>query len=192
MVKPAVKELPMSVVDYLALEEVSPVRHEYIAGHIYALAGATEPHNRIAGNIFGHLWAAARGGTCRVFMSDMKLRIDHGVGQGSESLFYYPDVMVVCDSGDREALYKTRPCLVVEVLSPGTDVIDRREKLFHYKQLSSLRAYVMASQDEPKASYHYRDENGTWWQAEVAGEGTVPFPCLEVTLSLAEIYEGVF
>ena len=178
----------MSVVDYLAFEEGSPVRHEYVAGAIYALAGATEPHNRIAGNIFGHLWAAARKGACRVFMSDMKLRID----DGPESLFYYPDVMVVCDPDDREVRYKTRPCLIVEVLSPGTDAVDRREKLFHYKRLASLRAYLVASQDEPKVSYHYRDEGGTWWHAEVAGEGVVPFPCPDVALSLAEIYEGVF
>lgn len=178
----------MSVADYLTFEEASLVRHEYVAGEVYALAGATEPHNRIAGNIFGHLWAAARGGACRVFMSDMKLRIDSDAG----SLFYYPDVMVVCDPADREALYKTRPCLVVEVMSPGTDAVDRREKLLHYKALPSLRAYVVASQDEPRVTCHYRDENDTWWQAEIAGEGLVSFPCPEVELPLADVYEGIF
>jgi Uma2 family endonuclease len=181
----------MSVADYLALEEISAVRHEYVAGELYALAGATESHNRIAGNIFGHLWAAARGSACRVFMSDMKLHIDHGTESGTESLFYYPDVMVVCDSEDREALYKTRPCLVVEVLSPGTDATDRREKLFHYKRLAGLQTYMMVSQDESKVSYHYRDEARRWWQAEASGEGVVPFPCPELSLSLADIYEGV-
>lgn len=175
---------PLDVDEYLCLEEASSTRHEYVGGEIYAHAGASDRHNRIAGNIFAHLWEAVRGGPCRVYMSNMKVRV-------AEDALYYADVQVVCDPSDIGELYKTRPCLVVEVLSPSTEAIDRREKLMAYRRLSSLQAYVIVYQDEPRVVRHWRDERGGWWQAEVHGEGQVPFPCAGIELSLADIYEGL-
>ena len=108
--------------EYLAGEQCSNIRHEYLAGQVFAMAGAGEKHNRISLNIAFHLRAAARGKPCGVFISDMKLRVE------PSDAYYYPDVMVTCDPTDNESLYKRSPCLIVEVLSPTTESIDRREK----------------------------------------------------------------
>ena len=175
---------PLSVEDYLRLEEASSVRHEYVGGELYALAGATDRHNRIAGNLFARLWTAARGGPCRVYGSDMMLRV-------AEDLFYYPDVQVVCDPADGDERYKTLPCLVIEVLSPSTETVDRREKLLAYRRLPSLKAYVVVYRDDRRVQRHWRDDHGAWGQAEVQGEGLVTFPCPESELLLDDIYEGL-
>lgn len=166
------------------MEEASPGKHEYVAGQVYALSGATARHNRIAMNIASQLWAAARGGPCRVYGSDMRLRI-------GDDLIYYPDVQVVCDPAENEQLYTLAPCLVVEVLSPGTSSIDLREKVMAYRRLESLRAYVIVFQDERRVIRHYRAENNAWFDALHGRDSTVPFPCPEFDLSVADIYQGV-
>jgi Uma2 family endonuclease len=166
------------------MEEASPTKHEFVAGQVYARAGASERHSLIAGNISGHLWIAARGGACRVYGSGMRLRI-------GDDAVYYPDVQVVCDPTDAEQMYTTSPCVVVEVLSPSTESIDLREKLMAYRRLESLRAYVIVYPDIRRVIRHYRAENDAWFDAFHAGEGKVPFPCPELELTLAEIYRGV-
>lgn len=181
----AIRHRPLTVDEYLALEEESSVRHEYVGGQVFAVAGANDRHNRIAGNIHALLWAAARGGPCRIYVSDMKV-------QASDDQIFYPDVMVVCDPEDTGEYVKTRPCLIVEVLSPSTASIDRREKLLAYRRIPSLKAYLIVYQDEMRVKTVSRDANGAWWEAEVAGEGNVLFPCPELELTLAEIYEDVF
>jgi Uma2 family endonuclease len=181
---PATPHRPLTIEDYLALEESSTMKHEYVAGEVYALAGATDRHNRLASNILARLWMAARGGPCRVYGSDMKVRI-------GDDAFYYPDVQVVCDPADTEEQYKSRPCLVVEVLSPSTESIDRREKLMAYRRLDSLKAYIIVYRDRPRVVRHWRDEQGAWWNADLSGEGRVPFPCPQLELSMADIYEGL-
>ncbi|HLZ31317.1 MAG TPA: Uma2 family endonuclease [Chloroflexota bacterium] len=175
---------PLTVEDYLCIEEQSSIKHEYVGGQLYALSGAAERHNRIVGNIFARLWTAARGGPCRVFGSDMRLRI-------SDKAVYYPDVQVVCDPTDTEQSYKTSPCVIVEVLSPSTQSIDLREKLLAYRLIESLRAYVIVYQDQRRVMRHYRDNDAAWWDAELVGEGKVPFACPELELTLADIYEGL-
>ena len=119
----------LTAVDYLAGEQDSDIRHEYVDGEVYAMAVAVESHNLIAGNVFARLRNLVRGGPCRVFISDMKL-------QGAAwDAFYYPDVMVVCDPSDTQTHFKRSPSLVVEVLSPATESIDRREKMLAYRTL---------------------------------------------------------
>ncbi|MGB1011965.1 MAG: Uma2 family endonuclease, partial [Thiolinea sp.] len=111
----AATKVSLSPEEYLVGEEHADVRHEYVAGDTYAMAGAGEQHNRIALNIAFQLRSRARGGACGVFMSDMKLRIKQG------ERFYYPDVILVCDEQDDNTHYKDNPCLVAEVLSPSTE-----------------------------------------------------------------------
>lgn len=173
----------LSVGEYLRVEEASAVKHEYVAGQIFALAGATRRHNHISLNIAARLHAAARGGPCRVYVSDVKLR-------ASEDLLYYPDVMVACGPSGDEALIEDRPCLLIEVTSPSTVMIDRREKVLAYRQIPTLEAYLIVHQDAPRVERHWRDETGSWRYADVVGEGRVPFPGPEIELSLDEIYEG--
>jgi Uma2 family endonuclease len=186
VVQSARKQPPLSVEDYLALEASAAVKHEYVAGALHAQAGASRRHNRIALTIASKLLSAAHDTPCRVSISDVKLRID----DGNSALFYYPDVMVACGPEPQDPLIETEPCLLVEVTSPSTESIDRREKWLSYRRLLSLKVYVIVHQEERRVSRHYRDETGMWWHAEVAGEGLVPLPCPELTLSLEGIYEG--
>src|SRR5260370_7705096 len=102
---------PPTVEEFLEMEEASSTKHEYVAGEIYALSGATARHNRIAGNVFAQLWNAARGGPCRVYASDMRLRI------GNDAVFY-PDVQVLCDPAEPDPLSTLAPPPVLESLSP--------------------------------------------------------------------------
>jgi Uma2 family endonuclease len=184
MATPAYRQPPLSLEEYLRIEEHSTSRHEFVAGQIHALAGASRRHNRIALNIASRLTAAARGTPCRVYMSDVKLKV-------ADDVVYYPDVMVACDSPGEDPLLETAPCLVVEVLSPGTEQIDRREKLLAYKAIPGIRAYLIVHQDRPRVERAWRDEEANWWDTDVVDEGRVPIPCPEVVLTLEEIYEGV-
>lgn len=177
---------PLSLDEYFELEQASSVRHEYVGGQIFAMAGASDRHNRLAGNIYALLWTAMRGGTgtCRIYVSDMKVKV-------SDDQIFYPDVMVTCDPSDTGEYIKEKPCLIIEVLSPSTASSDLREKLVAYRRLESLNAYVVLYQDEMRAIRHWRDDRGAWWHAEVSGDGIVAFPCPELELTLAEIYAGI-
>jgi Uma2 family endonuclease len=170
--------------EYLEIEQTSQVKHEFVGGELHAFAGASDQHNRIAGNIHGHLWAASRNTACRVYMSDMKVRV-------ADNLAYYPDVMVTCDPEDTDPYIKTAPCLLVEVLSPSTASTDLREKVFTYRGVSTLEAYVIVYQDERRVVRHWRDVEGVWRHGELTKQGDVKFPCPEITLSFDEIYEGI-
>lgn len=184
MATPASRQPLLTVEDYLRLEEASSVRHEYVAGQIHALAGASRRHNRIALNMAARLMAAARGGPCRVYISDVKLR-------AAEDVIYYPDVMVACGLAGDEPLIEPAACVVVEVLSPSTERTDRREKVAAYKRMPDLRTYLIVHQDRRRVERHWRDDDGTWWDADAVDTGRVPIPCPEVVLTLDEIYEGV-
>lgn len=176
----------LSVEEYLDLEACATVKHEYVAGEVYALAGASGRHNRVVSNISGHLWSASRGGPCRVYTNDMKLR-------AADDLFYYPDVMVSCGPEPEDPYYvEEDPCLVIEVTSPSTEPIDRREKLAAYKRMPTLKAYLIVDQERMWVERHFRDEERTWRRADLVDEGRFPICCPPQTeLSLAEIYEGL-
>lgn len=175
-------EPPLSVGEYLRVEEAGPVKHEYVAGQMFALAGATKRHNQITLNIAARLHAAVRGSDCRVYVADVKLR-------AAEELLYYPDVMVACGPAGEDPLIEDSPCLVIEVTSPSTEMIDRREKVLAYRRVASLQAYVIVHQDAPRVERHWRDESGSWRYVELAGEGRVALPCPKLELSLEDIYE---
>ncbi len=172
----------MSVEDYLEMEKTATVRHEYVAGEVYAMTGASRRHNRIAGNVYRRLADAAAGGPCRVYMETVKLRKD---------IFYYPEVMVACGSEPENPYYEDAPCLVVEVVSPSTESTDRREKLAAYKRVPGLKAYLILDQERMRVERHFRDEEGAWLRADLVEEGRFSVPCPEMSLALAEIYEGL-
>ncbi|MDS4031828.1 MAG: Uma2 family endonuclease [Candidatus Contendobacter sp.] len=176
----------LSVEDYLAFEERSEIKHEYINGEIYAMAGASARHNQIAGNLFARLLAHLRGSPCQVFFADVKLHLK----ELGADIFYYPDLMVCCDPNDRDPYYRTRPCLIVEVLSSGTARTDQREKLFAYARLDSLQGYLLLEQDRIGAILHWR-EGGDWRRVEFNDPQTeLTLPCAGLTIRLAELYEG--
>lgn len=147
----------LSPEEYLQIEETSTIKHEYIDGKIYAMAGATDAHVTIAGNIFALLLSHLRGSGCRVYIADMKARIE------SKNRFYYPDVMVTCDERDREtATYKRFPCLIVEVLSDSTEAFDRGDKFADYQSLESLQEYILINSKKARIECFRRGENGLW------------------------------
>ncbi|MDD2723399.1 MAG: Uma2 family endonuclease [Methylovulum sp.] len=173
--------------DYLAFELTAECRHEYVDGYIYAMAGASERHNRVSMNLGFHLRAAARGGRCGVFLNDMKLSIEQG------RTYYYPDVMLVCNPDDNGQLFKEQPCLLAEVLSSGTAAIDRREKLMAYQKIPSLRYYLIVASDRQHVDYYVRDSNGDWQTAILEADEILVVDCdaYHAKLSLADIYEDV-
>ncbi|MDG4557506.1 MAG: Uma2 family endonuclease [Candidatus Contendobacter sp.] len=176
----------LSVEDYLAFEERSEIKHEYINGEIYAMAGASTRHNRITLNLASRLMGHLRGSPCEVFVADVKLHLKELEVQ----IFYYPDLMVCCDPDDRDPYYRTRPCLLVEVLSNETARIDRGEKLFAYARLDSLHAYLLLEQDRIGAALHWR-EDSDWRRAEFSDpQAELTLPCAGLTIRLAELYEG--
>ena len=175
----------LSVEDYLEGEKTSPVRHEYIAGQVYAMAGSSARHNGIALNLATRLRPHLRGGPCRVFMSDVKARIE------ALDLFYYSDVMVSCDAEDRAEYFRSRPCLIVEVTSPSTESIDRREKLLAYQKLDSLREYVLIAQDEVKAHVYRRDDLGKWWVQTLTETDELRMESVGLNIPLLELYENI-
>jgi Uma2 family endonuclease len=174
----------MTLDEFLAAEQTATVRHEYLGGVLYALAGGTDWHNEIVLNVASRLHLLARGTDYRVYANDMLLRID-------DATFYYPDVMVVYDRTDRRRLYRTNPCLVVEVLSPSTASTDRREKQLAYRRLTNLLGYLVVSQDERRVERHCRDPGGQWANEVIAGVGDVLIPCPEMALSLDDIYQDI-
>lgn len=177
----------MTIEEYLTFEERTPVRHEYVSGRVYAMTGATLRHNRIVGNIFARLHAAARGGPCRPYTEAVKLRV-------ASDRVYYPDVLVLCRPHDQEEVLASEPCLLVEVLSPGTARTDRTEKLDAYLRLPTLRAYLIVEQERRAVTRHARDAGGEWQTAVIEDQGddtTVSFPCPAATLTFAELYEDV-
>ena len=182
----AAKLTHVSVEDYLNGEPVSEVRHEYVAGAVYAMAGASEEHNDLAGNLFAALRAHLRGGPCKVFIVDMKVRL----AVGREEVFYYPDVLVACDSRDTERHHKRFPKVVIEVLSPETERTDRREKFMAYTGIETLEEYVLVAQDRREVTVFRRAKQ---WAAEVlkAPGDQLTLSSLNFSASLDAVYEGV-
>ncbi len=115
------KQPTLNYDEYLAYEQTSPIKHEFLYGQAFAMAVASEIHNLIAGSLFSQLRLHLRTNNCRVFMSDMKLSI-----AAADNATYYPDIMVVCDPTDQDPYVKQQPCLLVEVLSPSTAAIDEK------------------------------------------------------------------
>ncbi len=170
--------LRVSVEDYLEGEEDAPVKHEYVRGEVFALAGASDVHNTIAGNIHTVLNLAARSRGSRVYMSDVKVRVGES--------FYYTDVMFVCDDGP-DTYYKDKPCVIAEVLSPTTLRTDANEKRYAYLGLSGLALYLLVDSRRRFVWGYYRTKTG--WEKRVFSEGeAIPVPYAEVELTVADIY----
>lgn len=175
-----------SLLDYLAAEDTSPVRHEFVGGEIHAMTGGTFRHNRIAGNVFTELSRRFDGTPCQVFINDVKLHV------AAADAVYYPDVFVHCGTAvaGNENLADDA-VIVVEVLSDSTESIDRREKLAAYKRLPSLRAYLLISQAEPTVELHVRNAQGAWTAARYVHGETIDEQAIDGgPLTLTAIYRG--
>lgn len=177
----------LSVDDYLAGELVSPVKHEYVAGVVYAMTGARNVHNTISGNAFAALHARLRGKPCRPFNSDTKLRIR----LPTHVRFYYPDASVVCQPAPAAESFQDAPVVVVEVLSARTRRIDEGEKKDAYLSIPSLAVYLLVEQDAAAVVALRRSENGFARELYQGLMAVVPLPEIGTELPLAEVYEAV-
>jgi len=175
----------ISVTEYIEGENLSEIRHEYIYGEVYAMAGGSTRHNRIVNNIGYQIDNRLRNSSCETFTENVKLRAD-------EQTFYYPDVMVDCDKVPPSAFYREKPVLLVEVLSPSTERIDRNEKLTVYKTIPTLIEYLIVSQEKMSVEVHRKLENGEW-QTEFYDEinDEIRLDSIDFNLSLSEIYRRV-
>jgi Uma2 family endonuclease len=181
----ALRHHDLSVEEYLQLEEASTTKHEYVAGQVFAMSGATARHNVVSMNIATALAVHLRGGPCRAYAEALKVRID--VKQ--DAIFYYPDVFVACGPQDLEKVFLIDPKLVVEVLSPSTERTDRREKALNYREVPALEEYVLIAQHKPEVTIFRRSEN---WAAQVVKElnAVAELRSVALALSLGDIYEG--
>lgn len=174
----------ISVAEYLRREEASTLRHEYFRGEVFAMSGGTRRHSLLAANIISRLHLATRGTSCHVCTSDFKV-------QPTDEAVYYPDVSVVCDEVDDQAVLTQAPCLVVEVTSRSSYRTDHGEKAQQYCASPSLRAYLIVDQNRRRVVAYLRDTNGAWERHEVTGDASIRLPCPAVELSLDEIYEDI-
>jgi Uma2 family endonuclease len=148
---------PMSPQEYLAWEEEQPLKYEYIHGEAHAMTGGTLPHNSIAVNITTALRTHLRGKGCKVFMADAKVSVSE---QGP---YFYPDVVVSCDERDRKARTMVQhPCLIIEVLSPGTEGYDRGDKFKFYRRLKTLQEYVLIDAEKLSVECYRLNERNKW------------------------------
>lgn len=174
--------------EYIALERVAEYKSEYLAGRIFAMAGASEDHNTIAANILYALRNLFQGRDCRVYMSDMRVRV------APNGLYTYPDVASVCGSREfaddhRDTLLN--PTVIFEVLSPSTEAYDRGEKFAQYWRLESLTDYVLVAQDRVRVEHFARQRDGWFVSAASSLDEILRLESIGAELPLVAIYENV-
>ncbi|MBC8159716.1 MAG: Uma2 family endonuclease [Roseiflexaceae bacterium] len=174
---------------YLVQERDSLVKHEYYNGEIFAMSGGTEAHSLIAGNAHAALHSQLRRRDCRVYQSDMRIKVQQ------TGLNTYPDVTIVC--GQPQFTDEARdtilnPVLIIEVLSPSTERYDRGMKFQNYRTIDTLQDYIIIAQDHHHIEHYSRQETGQWLLNEVVGsEATLDIPTLQCHLTLEDVYEKV-
>jgi Uma2 family endonuclease len=194
-----------TVEEYLAFERASDERHEYLDGVIYAMPGSASPqamvgesedHGTICVNLVTSLATRLRGSPCRVFTKDLKVRCGPYRPQTREGLYAYPDLVVVCGPGqyhDQARDVLLNPTVIVEVLSPSTEVFDRGDKLHRYRRwLPTLTDYVLVAQDRPIIDHYQRTPTGRWELETLEGlNAYLHLPSINCTVPLADVYERI-
>ena len=178
-----------SKAEYWRRERNTIEKHEFYQGQIYAMAGTTTDHNRIAVDATVSLATQLRDKPCEVFASDQRIEVE------ATTLQTYPDILVACppfayDAGDAHTM--TDAVVIIEVLSPSTAKYDRREKFDNYKQLSSLHHYLLIEQKQAKITHHYKDAQGRWQSEDFTSlDEAVELAAIECQLELREVYRRV-
>ena len=186
-VKTETKTNYLSPEEYLILEEKNPLKHEYINGEIYAMAGASDRHVTIAGNLYMLLRNHLRGSGCRVYISDMKLKLE------TKNCFYYPDLLVTCENEDQAiANYKKYPKLIVEILSNSTEAFDRGDKFSDYQSLETLEEYVLINSKKQRVECFRRKDNQLWiLQTYTDQDQNFELISVNFTGKINELYEDI-
>lgn len=179
----------MTEAEYLAFERASELRHEYFAGEILAISGASEAHNLISGSTFAALYGQLRGRPCKIYGSDMRVKAP------ATGLYTYPDLSVVCGEArfaDNEFDTLLNPIAIIEVLSLSTEAYDRGRRFQHYRRIETLREYLLIAQDSPRIEHYLRRDDGAWLLTEAHGlDAALDLPAIGCALALADVYEQV-
>lgn len=173
--------------DYLGVEEMSTVRHEFLDGDIFAMAGGTPEHAALSAAIVVLLGSKLQGKPCRPYGSDLRIRV------AETGLATYPDAAIICGTPARDPASPTHvvnPTLLVEVLSTSTEEYDRGEKREHYQRISSLREYLLVAQDRRRVELFHRAEGGAWALSVYESGDVVALPSLGVSFSTDELYDA--
>jgi Uma2 family endonuclease len=177
----------VSVDEYLAGELTATVKHEYLGGFVYAMAGARNMHNLIASNTLGTLHGRLRGHRCRPYNSDTKIRIR----LPTQFRFYYPDTSVICRPNPQTDSFQDEPTVIVEVVSRKTRRIDEGEKREAYTTIPSLRAFLIVEQETAAVVVFRRTEQEFVREVYTGLDAVIPLNEIDTELPLAEIYDGV-
>lgn len=174
----------MTPQEYLEWEERQEIKYEYVNGEVFAATENNIPHNRIAVNLATAFKNHFRGTGCKVLMADAKVCV-------SEGSFHYPDVVVTCDERDRQAIkFIQYPCLIVEVLSPGTEAYDRGGKFNHYRRIETLREYVLIDAQKVSVECFRLNDRGIW-ELHPYEEGDVHLTSVNFRFPMSLVYEDV-
>jgi Uma2 family endonuclease len=177
--------LLMTAAEYLAWEPTQEGRHEYWDGEVVAMSGGTRNHNRISLNFSKLLDDALLNRNCDVYISDVKVQVELG------RKYFYPDVVVTCDDSDNDPQYVRFPCLIIEVLSPSTEAIDRGAKFAKYRQFLAFKEYVLVNTSEPKIEVFRRNDRGQWVLSEYNLEDRLHLESIDLEISVADLYRQV-
>jgi Uma2 family endonuclease len=179
--------LRMSFAEYVAFEKTADVKHEYLDGQVWSMAGGTLEHTQLAANMIGELGARLHDEPCKTFTADARVRVS------ATGLSTYPDVTVICGPIERDpgdANTATNPTVIVEILSDSTEAYDRGDKFVHYRRIASLRAYVLVSQHEPRIEVYRRNADETWTLEDARPGENAKIADL-CAVPVAAIYAGV-
>lgn len=174
-----------TIEEFLAWEETQPERHEFIRGEVFAMVGARRVHGTVSGNVFAMLRSQLRGTPCRAFVESMKLQV-------ADDTVFYPDVFVTCDPADlrTEQVFRS-PTVIVEVLSPSTESIDRGLKFAHYRRLASVQEYLLVDPDQRTVELYRRGSEGLFTLHEPGEAREITLTSIGCTLALDEVFEGL-
>ncbi len=176
----------MTADDYLAWEELQEEKHEFVLGETFAMGGARREHVIASLNIAASLKQHLRGTPCRAYISDMKLQVEQ------MGAYYYPDVMVSCDKNDQRAeQFLTQPSLIIEVLSDSTEAYDRGDKFAAYRQIASLKEYVLIDIKSRRVECFRRTMDNDWLFHDYSNEPVCRLSSVEVDMPLADIFEDI-
>lgn len=174
----------VTVAEYLEGERDAEIKHEYVDGEVYAMAGESRRHNRITSN-FVRLFGDLPNRDCEAYFEGVKV-------QAGGSTFYYPDVLVTCETALEDDNYVIKyPCLIIEVLSPSTAATDKREKLIAYKLIQSLQEYAIVWQDEMRVELHRRQNDGWLTFFYTQPDDEIQFTSVSFQTTVAEIYHNI-
>ena len=176
----------MSGEEYLGWEAEQEGKHEYLAGNIFSMPGASDRHVTIVGNLFTVIRDHLRGTSRRVYASQMKLRVE------AVDAWFYPDVMVTCDPADHQRdMDKTAPVLIIEVLSPSTEAFDRGKKFAAYRTIPSLSEYVLIDPDSGRLELYRRNTENQWVLHSLEGDAPLELASIQLTLDRSTLFEDV-